>query len=178
VHSLVVGSTTKGRLGRIMPGSVGRRLLHDAPCPVAIAPRGYRDRAATLRTIVVGFDGNDDCRQAVDAAADIADKSGALLRVVSVVDADVAPHLGPEGAAVIKTVQEEQAERVSRLLGSVPVEVHAEARVVCAPVIPELIRQARDADLLVLGSHGYGPVRSALLMTSHPSSSTRLLRRC
>jgi nucleotide-binding universal stress UspA family protein len=160
---LVVGSTAKSPLGRVLPRSVGRRLLRDAPCLVGIAPRGYRDRRATLRAILVGFDGTDECTNAVQVAADLAQASGALLRVISVVDADVMPHLGPQGATVIQRVREEQAEKVSRLLGRVPVEVHVESQVVCAPVIPELIRQARDADLFVLGSHGYGAVKSALL---------------
>jgi nucleotide-binding universal stress UspA family protein len=160
---LVVGSTARGPLGRVLPGSTGRRLLHEPPCPVAIAPLGYRDQPATLGTIAVGFDGSDACRQAVFVAADLARASEALLRVVSIVDAEVQGHLGPEAGVVIETVEEERRDGVSRLLGHLPVGVHVEERVVCASLIPELTRQARDADLLVLGSHGYGPVRSALL---------------
>ena len=41
--AIVVGPSHRGPLGRILPGSVGERLLHGAPCPVAVAPRGYRD---------------------------------------------------------------------------------------------------------------------------------------
>src|SRR4051812_15590950 len=36
---IAVGPSHRGALGRIVPGSVGGRLLHGAPCPVAIAPR-------------------------------------------------------------------------------------------------------------------------------------------
>ena len=39
--AIVVGPSHRGGLGRIVPGSIGQRLLHGAPCPVAVAPRGY-----------------------------------------------------------------------------------------------------------------------------------------
>ena len=38
---IVVGSTHTGRAGRVLPGSTAERLLHGAPCPVAVAPKGY-----------------------------------------------------------------------------------------------------------------------------------------
>src|SRR5687767_3079852 len=38
---IVVGSSHTGRLGRVAPGSTGERLLHGAPCAVAIVPDGY-----------------------------------------------------------------------------------------------------------------------------------------
>ena len=37
---IVVGSTHRHRLGRVMPGSTGERLLHGAAFPIAIAPAG------------------------------------------------------------------------------------------------------------------------------------------
>ena len=43
---IVVGSTGRGRAGRVLTGSTAERLLHGAPCPVALAPHGYeRTRA-------------------------------------------------------------------------------------------------------------------------------------
>ena len=36
---VVVGSTHTGRLGRVFPGSTGEKLLHGAPCAVAVVPR-------------------------------------------------------------------------------------------------------------------------------------------
>ena len=41
---IVVGSTPRGARRRISPGSTGERLLHGAICPVAVAPRGLRER--------------------------------------------------------------------------------------------------------------------------------------
>ena len=42
---VVVGSSHRGPIGRLLAGDVGSTLLQDCPCPVAIAPRGLRDAA-------------------------------------------------------------------------------------------------------------------------------------
>jgi nucleotide-binding universal stress UspA family protein len=44
--AIVVGSCHRSDVGRVLAGSVGAGLLHGAPCPVAIAPRGYEPPAA------------------------------------------------------------------------------------------------------------------------------------
>ena len=46
---IVVGSTHTGRAGRVLPGSTAERLLHGAPCPVAVAPKGYAERPRAAR---------------------------------------------------------------------------------------------------------------------------------
>jgi nucleotide-binding universal stress UspA family protein len=38
---LVLGSSRRDRLGRVLPGAVTDRLLRGAPCAVAVAPKGF-----------------------------------------------------------------------------------------------------------------------------------------
>ena len=38
---VVLGSSRRGQLGRVLPSAVTDRLLHGAPCPVAVAPVGF-----------------------------------------------------------------------------------------------------------------------------------------
>src|SRR3954469_16313340 len=45
---LVVGSASEGLAGRLRPGSTATRLLHGAPCAVAVVPHS-RQRAAGFR---------------------------------------------------------------------------------------------------------------------------------
>src|SRR5690242_9132992 len=54
---IVVGSSLRGARRRISPGSTGERLLHGASVPVAMAPRGLRERPADtpVRRIGVAF---------------------------------------------------------------------------------------------------------------------------
>ena len=73
---IVVGSTHRHGLGRVMPGTTGERLLHGSACPLAIAPAGWRGDA--IETIGAGFDGSPESLAALAAAATLADASGAF----------------------------------------------------------------------------------------------------
>lgn len=78
---LVVGSTHRGTVGRVVPGSTGERLLHGSSCPVAIVPRGYAD-GGPIRTIGVGYEGSDEAKAALAGACQLAERFGATLRVM------------------------------------------------------------------------------------------------
>ena len=67
VELVVVGSTHRGPMGRVIPGALGERLVQSAPCPVAIAPRGFADRARFRHGVVgVGYQGPQDSEPAVE----------------------------------------------------------------------------------------------------------------
>lgn len=118
---IVLGSTHRGGLGRVLPGSVGERLLHGAPCAVLVAPVGFSKRnKLEIETIAVGYDGRAQGSHARDVAARLAEELGATLTQITVGEAEGDP----------------------------------------ADV---LVERARDFDLLVIGSRGYGPVRHALV---------------
>src|SRR3712207_257775 len=52
---IVVGSSQRGALGRIALGSTTDRVLDRAPCPVAVAPRGFRDEGTAPERVGVAF---------------------------------------------------------------------------------------------------------------------------
>ena len=68
---VVVGSTRRGPVGRVTPGSTAERLLHGAPCPVAVTPAKLA-AGWTPRHVGVGFVDVEDAHGAVRAAAAIA----------------------------------------------------------------------------------------------------------
>ena len=77
---VVVGSSHRGRLSRIMLGSTADQLCRDSPCPVAIAPRDYRQRSAKeLRVIGVAFDAGHDAHRALAVAIALAERVPAGL---------------------------------------------------------------------------------------------------
>jgi nucleotide-binding universal stress UspA family protein len=45
---IIVGSSYTGHLGRVLPGSIGDRLLHGAPCAVAAVPEDVETSALRL----------------------------------------------------------------------------------------------------------------------------------
>ena len=67
---IVVGSERHGARRRISPGSTGERLLHGAICPVAVAPRGFRERPvdAPIQRIGVAFVDAPEAHEALEVA--------------------------------------------------------------------------------------------------------------
>jgi len=63
--AVVVGSTHRGAVGRVLIGDVAAGLLHGAPCPVLVAPRGYDAAGAQLHRIGVAYDGNPESDDAL-----------------------------------------------------------------------------------------------------------------
>jgi nucleotide-binding universal stress UspA family protein len=82
---IVLGSTHRGGLGRVLPGTVGERLLHGAPCAVLIAPSGFAGRERLeIRRIGVGFDGKTEAGHARQVATALAQELGAELETITV----------------------------------------------------------------------------------------------
>jgi nucleotide-binding universal stress UspA family protein len=164
---IVVGSSHRGKVGRILPGSVGESLLRGAPCAVAVAPRGFaRGEHAGFGLIGVGYDGSDEAELALKRAEGLSRSvgAGAQLRVITVV-----PTLMPlqMQAALAGELLEDLREEFRRVLesGLSKLSEKTEAEAVLREGDPAkvLAEQGIELDLLVMGSRGYGPVRSALL---------------
>ena len=174
---IVVGSAHHGRAGQVLAGSVGVALLHGSPCAVAIAPHGYRDRAADgLTTIVVGFDGSAEAAHALAAARELAASADATLKLVSVA---VPPPIGPgrsgtAGWQALKDAVEQRArERLTEARETVPAGIQVETTLVTGDAAEALADvAAAPGTLMLVGSRGYGPLRRVLL----GSVSTKLVR--
>ena len=173
---IVVGSSHRGRVGTVLAGTVGVRLLHLSPCPVAIAPRGLAD-AGEWRpaTIGVAYDGSPEARTALDQARSLADKARATLEVIAVAEPATTT---PQESVDPDTLEFASAVHAQKCLQAAIDELRAEFTVVTNMAVgkpgPELLATSEGLDLLVLGSHGYGPVRRALL----GSVSAYLIERC
>ncbi len=114
---IVVGPTHRGSLGRVLPGSTGRRVIAESPVPVAVAPSGYATASAngSIERLCVAVDDSEEGEAASAVALALADRIGAEA------PREVTPEL--DG---LRTVDPE------------------------------------DVDLMVIGTHGHGPVASWL----------------
>jgi nucleotide-binding universal stress UspA family protein len=168
----VVGSTHRGRIGRVYPGSVGERLVGHAPCPVAVAPRGLAGRDFTFGTIVVGFDGSETAGAALRTATKYAERTGAALRIVSVVDTDLA--LATSGAIdnFEQRVERSLEDAVERTRQSV---AEVEGRLLYGAPSQAIVGSVEDADLLVLGVRGHHGAARGLLFGSTVSQVLRMV---
>jgi nucleotide-binding universal stress UspA family protein len=166
---VVIGASRRSGLGRITPGGTAERLLSGSPAPVAIAPNGYAagERRA-LRTVGCAFNGSPESRRALDWAAALTRAAEARLRVVGVYEPVPFAALAPPGGAmpsltVNDVLRGRQREELDRAVSELGEQVDATAALLDGDVPEVLGREAREADLLVLGSRGYGPVRAVLL---------------
>jgi nucleotide-binding universal stress UspA family protein len=168
---LVVGSTRRGPLGRVLPGSTAARLLAGAPCPVAVAPGDWA-ADGRLETIGVAYNGGDMGREALRAAHALARRTGATLRVLAVVKVDLgvygdteAPVAGQFGKTPEDVVGERKL-RLERELQELVVkfdDVGVEIDVSIGEPAETLVDVSGHLDVLVCGARTYGPLGAVLL---------------
>jgi nucleotide-binding universal stress UspA family protein len=162
---VVIGSSHRGAVGRVFAGTTAERLLHGAPCPVAVAPRGAHGEP--ISRIAVGWNRSAEAGAALTAAISIARAVGAALHIVEILDIQWAgtPAIIPGSGAELAAQQPASRARagLEKVIAGLPGDVHAETSVVLGHPVSDLVRQSEDADLLVLGSRGYGPRRAVLL---------------
>lgn len=168
---LVVGSHVRGAFSGIFR-SVSRRTAAFATCPVAAVREG-QDRPPRFGMIVVGVDDSFTSRDALRWAAAEALHRKARLKVVHTV-VPMPPRTSP-------WAQGEAREMLTNMLSEVlagplaKVQVSIETgpgeppgrgagpRPVRSRASIALIAATQRADLLVVGSHGYGSVSGALI---------------
>jgi nucleotide-binding universal stress UspA family protein len=146
---IVVGSSHAGPLRRILPGSTGEHLLGGAPCPVAIAPCGYRKREDDPIAVVgCAYDGTPEARAALASAENLALRLDARLHALRVVET-------PEASV-------HERDELRRATAQLHPDVAAEPVILCGEPAEELVRASHSLDLLVAGSRGYGPLHAVL----------------
>jgi nucleotide-binding universal stress UspA family protein len=164
---LVVGSSRRGLLGRVLLGDDTRAALNGAPCAVAVAPAAYAAHPKLVREVGVGYNGTPESDYALAVARELASKCGARLSAFEAVSLPTYLFLG--GPAPINEPIEEfvetARERIAALGG---VEPHA----AYGNPAEELTLYGASLDLLVIGSRSYGPIGRLM----HGSTSQQLAR--
>ncbi|HEU4978388.1 MAG TPA: universal stress protein [Solirubrobacteraceae bacterium] len=169
---IVVASAHRGPVGRTLLGDVGRNVLHGAPCPVAIAPRGWT--GTTPATIGVAFDGKPESQRALQWAERLARERGAELRLRRAVLGPAPPIAGTYGIDIHEVQKEMRAGAQSEIddaLAGLDPGIDAQGEAVIGPVYAVLDAFAEEVDVLVTGSRGWGTLRSVVL----GSTSDRLI---
>jgi nucleotide-binding universal stress UspA family protein len=151
VDVVVVGSASRGPVGRVLLGSVGLTLLGSCPRPVAIAPAGWsRREERRIDLIGAAYDGSPEARAAVAAAAEQAAALGAGLRIVTVVQDEWTDGGG-------------WSEELHRWAGELSGKVGVDHVLAAGAVETELLDQTLEVDLLALGTRSHGALRRTML---------------
>ena len=147
---IVVGSTRRGTFGRIATGTTVDRVLDGAPCPVIIAPSGFRRAWGPTPTVGVAFVDTPGGWSALAAGAAMARGTGASLVAYTVTDADTD---AGDRARAQTAVERALAERAH--------DLDCEARVLTGGAAA-LAVESRNLDFLIRGCRSAGRLRTPL----------------
>ncbi len=169
---VVVGSSQKGRAMRGLLGSTAERVVHGAPCPVAIVPADFEQTAVAV--VGVAFLPSPEGREALHAGATLARAAGAKLRVVAMLKPEFgaveSAHADTRG--VRENVRREDAAAsheqtmraaIADALAGAPEVADVQVDVEFAEPEQSFVDLSRHLGILVMGSRGYGPTRAVLL---------------
>jgi len=164
-HDLVVvGSSSRGLMGRAMLGDDTRGALNGAPCAVAVAARGYAEAPLPIVKIGVAYNGSLESFAALEQAKALASINRAEVLALEVVAIPTYAFTGlvpPAYGETVDLMLSEANERMRALVG-------VQGRAVYGLAGEELAAFGDEVDLLVVGSRSYGPVKRLVLgSTSH-----------
>jgi nucleotide-binding universal stress UspA family protein len=171
---LVVGSSRRSGLNRVLAGGTAMRMLNGSPCPVAVVPRDWKPRER-FGTIAAAYVDTPEGHEALRSAYALARRAKATLRAIAVVKVTLEMYAetetyiaGQRGKNLIDVEGEHrmfaerrvrQALKAEGVDGDTPIEVD----VLVGEPAEVLVDISKGVDLLVSGSRGYGPVRGVLL---------------
>ena len=167
--AIVVGGSGGGLIGRYWLGSDVDHLLHFAPVPVAVAPRGARHSdVARVRTVTCAIGSRPGAKLLLDTAARLSAAAGVPLRLVSLVALDA--HQGSD----VAIAREKAGAAIESAKASLPSDLQVTTEVVEGASVEEAVEKLtwRDGDLLMLGSSRLAPPRRLFI----GSTAARILR--
>ena len=166
---VVVGAQGRGRAGRVLLGSVSNRVAASAPCPVVVVPGTAKAGGGLDGPVLCGMDDSEQARDVAVAAVALAQALHTELAFAQVL-APGRPFGFPAGAGGSRPVMtDHHRDAAARALAETLGDLAEGRRVLVEPLsgseadtLKELARR-EGAPLLVVGSRGRGPVRSAVL---------------
>lgn len=171
-EAIVVGGSGGGLAGSLSLGALVDELLHSAPVPVAVAPRGTRhSETARVRSVTCAIGDRPGARRLLDAAVRMSTATGAPLRLVSLVALD------QHGAAGVDAAREHAYATLKSAEAALPEGSAVTAEVADGATIEAAVDELdwEDGDLLMLGSSRLAPPRR-LLIGSTAAKILRVLR--
>jgi nucleotide-binding universal stress UspA family protein len=160
---VVVGSTGRGAVDRVLLGSVSSGVLRRAACPVAVV----RDEDPLMpdplhAPVLVGIDGSAASELAIAIAFDEASRRGVELKALHTWSDGVFEIPGLDWLAVKSEAERALAENLAGWQERYP-DVTLQRLVVRDQPARQLTEQSETAQLVVVGSHGRGGMTGMLL---------------
>jgi nucleotide-binding universal stress UspA family protein len=173
---IVVGGSGGGLAGSYSLGSVVNELLHSAPVPVAVAPRGLRESPVTrVREVTCAIGRRDGADLLLDHAVRFSASAGTPLRLVSLVALD--PTFGTlrgDDDAVRQRALEHASRTVEAAKSELPDNIPVTSAIVDGPSVEAAVSHLdwHDGDLIMVGSSRLSTPRRLFL----GSTAAKMLR--
>ena len=152
VDLVVVGTSSRGGLGKVLLGSTAEEIIRVAPCPVlTVGPHVTAVASVRIRRIVCATDFSLGSLRAAEFAVSLANEYEAALTLVHVVDEALT-----ESPDLVKWRTE---QRLREMIPSEPNPLHEpEVAVEIGPVAERILAVANEliADVIVMGVRGAG----------------------
>ena len=154
--AIVVGGSGGGLAGSYSLGSVVNELLHSAPVPVAVAPRGTREsKVDRVREVTCAIGQRHGADLLLEKAVRFSEAAGTPLRLVSLVALDpVFGALRGDDEAVRERALAHARQVLETAKNSLPEGFPVTATAVDGPTVEEAVRKLEwhDGDLIMVGS--------------------------
>jgi nucleotide-binding universal stress UspA family protein len=181
--AIATGTRTRGRLPRLLLGSVARQVVRRASCPVLVV----KGRGHEFARFVIGVDGSKGSRHAVELVARLPPPRGGRVTLVAVVELMRPPSLTLVPAAVREVVLSEATAENARRRAEGERHVAAAARVLerAGWTARRTVREGHpladllaateesEAQVLVVGARGIGGMERLLLGSVAEGALTR-----
>ncbi|WP_197382327.1 universal stress protein [Mycolicibacterium mengxianglii] len=173
---IVVGAAADGLIGRYSIGSVTNDLLHSAPVPLALAPRGTRhSKVERVREVTCALGRRKGADLLLETAVRASAAAGTPLRLVSLVALD--PTFGSlRGDAEVarQHAMEHARETVAIARAKLPEDVPVTSVIVEGPSVEAAVNKLdwHDGDLIMVGSSRLAAPRRLFL----GSTAAKMLR--
>ena len=172
VDEIVVGSRGLGRFSAAL-GSVAHALLQQADHPVVVVPPAAADHPREGHehgkcTVIVAYDGSEPARAALSYAARRSCEGGKVVAVHAF--QPVPDWLGtPNYQEALDAHREHGQQLLEALKDADDLDAKLETTLLEGPPARAIVAaaDAREADEIVVGSRGFGPMRGVLGSVSH-----------
>jgi nucleotide-binding universal stress UspA family protein len=173
---IVVGGSGGGLAGSYSLGSVVNELLHSAPVPVAVAPRGTRDSSIDLvREVTCAIGERAGADLLLDTAVQFSRAAGTPLRLVSLVALDpIFGTLRGDDDAVRERALAHARQTLDTAKSNLPEGFPVTSTIVDGPTVEEAVSKLEwhDGDLIMVGSSRLSAPKRLFL----GSTSAKMLR--